>query len=190
MENYFKVRLDFLKENNLNLYEYVTLWYYYHIYVLEKSEEFKEKGISIIVPSDLNLGLEKKGYIKIIDDVINVRTKTYQLFEVDKKDLFHDFLLTFPIKTPSGRYLSPVNPDTVMGKKLRKKWDKYFSKNPDAGQKAIKVLQAEVDWRKKKMTQEYMHNAEAWLNQGDFEKYEYLLEEQKTKLNKIREDYE
>lgn len=133
--------------------------------------------------------LEKKGFIKQVDGKVELRENARVLFE-QKKDYFHTWLATFPIKTPSKRYLSPVDPDTIMGQKLRKKWNSLFKNNANAAQHAIKVLEAEMEWRRKTGKFEYMHNAETWLNQGDFEKYAYLVEDKQESLSKIREDYE
>ena len=136
---------------------------------------------------------EDLGYIKttIIDNIIRYefREKIRDLFEGDK-DLFLTFLSTFPVKTPSKRYLSTSDENTIMGKKLRKKWNKLFKNNDVAARKAIKVLEAEMDWRRRTGNFEYMNNAETWLNQGNFEKYEYLLEEKEKMDSRTREDYE
>lgn len=195
MEDIFKIKLSDLKENKLNLQEYLTLRYLYH-----KKHGDWELLIESFGPisSIFMNSLESKGFIKICKDVgdcsnasefFELREKANVLFE-ETTDYFLTWLGTFPIKTPSGRYLSTSSDDTIMGKKLRKKWKALFKNNSLQMAHAIEVLEAEMDWRRRNGKFEFMHNAETWLNQGDFEKYEYLLSDKKTEINKARRDYE
>ena len=165
---------DYLKELGIDIFEYVALYLIY-----EGRQDIDSKFLK---------SLEDKGFVKS-DDKIYLRDKARLIFE-QEKDYFCTWLASFPIKTPSNRYLSPVNPDTIMGQKLRKKWNSLFKNNAVAAQKAIEVLEAEMEWRRKTGKFEFMHNAETWLNQGDFEKYEYLLKDKKDIQSKIRQDYE
>lgn len=136
--------------------------------------------------------LEELKYIKIID--INsptgyeLRANAYTLIE-GEKNYFYTFLKVFPIKTPSGRYLSPKGADTVAGSKLNTKWKNTFGSDVANQQRAIDILEAEIAWRVKTGKMEFMHNAETWLNQGDWEKYEHLLTEKLKVENKTREDF-
>ena len=100
--------------------------------------------------------------------------------------MFYKFLSTFPIKTPKGRYLSPAGTEGVLVNNLKKKWNKIFKNKPLYEEKAINVLEAELSWRKKTNGLEYIHAAEAWLNGGDYEKYEYLLEDSKEEQIKYQ----
>ena len=180
------------KIEGMDLKLYLDLLY---LYVIIKDRRLYEKyikchggGVSI----ESATKLEKLKFIKIIDlskdKGYELRISTYELLE-GKKDLFLTWLLTFPIKTPGGRYLSPKNEDTVKGSSLRKKWKKSFGTDTLNQQRAIDILQAEIDWRKKAGNMEYIHNAETWLNQGDWENYAYLLDDKLKVTKKLREDF-
>lgn len=175
---------------NLNLSLYLNLYY---LYCLKTDPDKHTEFMVCHGPVDFANAviLQDLKYIKITDPskgVFELRESARLLFE-GKKDLFYTWILTFPIKTPNGRYLSPKGENTVAGKKLRKKWKKLFGNDTLIQQRVIDILQAEVDWRKSNGTQEYIHNAETWLNQGDWEKYEYLLEENETETKKANEDF-
>lgn len=138
--------------------------------------------------------LEQKGYIRIEKDGIIVRAKTTALFAIDgTEDLFVVWLSKYPtkVKTSRGgsRALSPASENTIMGKNLRKKWVMTFKKDTEAMLQAIKVLELEVEDKKKSGDLEYMVEASRWLNQGYFEKYAYLIEDDKGKNEYENEDY-
>lgn len=195
MNTTFKLDLNEIKKQNLNVQEYMTLRYLYH----RKKDDWDEL-LQLFGPvsSMIMNSLQSKGFIKICNDaadctkmgdVYELRVKSLDLFE-GNVDYFLKWLIRFPIKTPSGRYLSTKGEDTIMGKKLRKKWNSLFKNDTLAMSKAIDVLDAEMEWRRKNGKFEFMHNAETWLNQGDFEKYEYLLQDKEKQFNKLREDFE
>lgn len=122
--------------------------------------------------------LQDRGFVKITEDSIILRQKTIEMFE--PLDLFYKFLSTFPIKTPSGRYLSPARVDGIAVKKLKKKWESLFKNNNVLEARAIEVLEAELKWRRNSGNLEYINAMEAWLNGGNYEKYEYLLDLQNS----------
>lgn len=163
-------------ESNITISEY---FYLRNLYV---KEDDKIPELFKLIDTINEDSLQDRGFIKITEDEIILRQKGIDLFE--SKSLFYTFLSTFPIKTPSGRYLSPAGIEGVIATKLKKKWDSTFKNKTNLEEKAIKVLEAEVEWRKKSGNMEFIHNAETWLNQGDYEKYEYLLEDkQNNKYN-------
>lgn len=165
------INVDILNENDLSLSEYVYLKAIYE----ERTEEELRQIFSCIdrVEED---SLQERGFIKIAPDSQNIlRHKAKKLFE--SADLFLKFLTTFPIKTPTGRYLSPLRSDTIKAEKLHAKWKRIFKNKPHKEARALEVLEAELEWRKKENKMEFIHNAETWLNQGDYENFEYLLEE-------------
>lgn len=123
--------------------------------------------------------LERCGFIKITEEGAVIRQKAKELFEVTR-DNFYRFLSTFPIKTPKGRYLSPAGLEGVAVNALKIKWNRLFKKNIPLENKVIRVLEAEMDYRKKEGNMEYMTACEAWLNGAFYEKYEYLLEDAKA----------
>lgn len=121
--------------------------------------------------------LEALLFIKQTTGGIILRQKTIEMFSTD--DLYDKFISTFPIKTPSGRPLSPLRAGGKNYELIKKKFNKIFKNRADA-EKAIKVLESELLWRKQQNNLEYQHNVETWLNQADYEKFEYLLEEDLT----------
>ena len=185
------ITIDIKKINGisgLNLRLYLGLYY---LYCLKLNPKLNHEFIQAHGPVDLADAklLESLKYIKLINkDSFELREPARILFE-GKKDLFYTWLLGFPIKTPSGRYLSPKGEETIKGKKLRAKWKKLFGNDTLIQQRVIDILAAELKWRKDSGKIEFMHNAETWLNQGDWEIYEDLLKEDETKINRQREDF-
>lgn len=125
--------------------------------------------------------LENCGFIKITEEGVVLRQKARELFE-NTKDNFYRFLSTYPIKTPKGRYLSPAGTEGVAVTALKNKWNRLFKKNVVIENKVIRVLEAEMIFRKKENNMEYMVACEAWLNGAYYEKYEHLLEEDKATI--------
>lgn len=163
------MNLDCLMENNLNISEYL------YLKNLTLSDQDKIQDIYKIIHEIDEDKLQDKGFIKITEEGIVLRQKTIDLF--NPPELFYKFLSTFPIKTPSGRYLSPAGTTGIAVTNLKKKWKNTFKNKHNLEQKAIIVLEAELKWRRQSNNLEYIHNAETWLNQADFEKYEYLVED-------------
>lgn len=159
--------------HNLQNYKLTVNEYLYlrNIYADEKDKIVDLYSIIDHINED---SLQDRGFIKITEDSIILRQKTIELFE--PKELFYKYLSIFPIKTPSGRYLSPAGIEGVAVTTLKAKWDKRFKNKDNLQEKAIRVLEAELAWRRKSNNMEYIHNAETWLNQADYEKYEYLLD--------------
>jgi hypothetical protein len=167
------INVDILNAHDLSLSEYVYLKALYE----HRSQEEMVLIFSCIDKVEED-GLQERGFIKITaDNKVILRDKGTKLFE--SANLFLKFLTTFPIKAPSGRYLSPLKSGTVKADKLEKKWVKLFKNKPHLEKRAIEVLEAELKWRRDNNKMEFIHNAEAWLNQGDYENFEYLLDEYK-----------
>ena len=186
-----KIDLAELGKKGINIQEYLTLMFLYVSKIKDKQYDYFIKSFGIVSVNQM-VKLEELGYIKMPNpskpQEYELRDASHQLFEGDK-DLFLTWLLTFPIKTPSGRYLSPIGEDTKAATTLKTKWKSNFGTDNLMMQKVINILQAEVDWRKKNGKMEYIHNAETWLNQGDWEKYEYLLTTYKAIRTNKNEDY-
>lgn len=157
--------------NELSVGEYLYL-----------SEMNKNGSINLIDESIIGHinyhSLENKGFIKIMENQVVVREKARELFKPNI-DNFHRFLNTFPIKTPKGRYLSPAGTEGVAVNALKKKWVHLFKENKVKEDHVIKVLEAEIQFRKKNNDLEFMTACEAWLNGAFYEKYEYLLQDHK-----------
>lgn len=158
---------DTLINAGISLSEYVYLKALY-----EKENDAKIfKVIDRIEEDDL----QARGFIKITRDEIILRNKAIELFEGE--DLFLKFLNTFPIKTPTGRYLSPLRNAGIAVEKVENKWKKLFKGKPHLQQTAIAVLEAELQWRRQTGQMEYINQIDVWLNQGNYEKYYYLLKQ-------------
>jgi hypothetical protein len=177
------INLKTLKEHKLTLSEYVYLIGLYE----NKSDEEMREIISCVDILEED-SLQDKGYIKIMPNGKTIlRNAGKKLFE--SGDLFTRFLVMFPVKTPDGRVLSPAGADTIKGRTLRDKWKRHFKNKPDKERRALEVLDAELEWRRANNNLKFMHNAETWLNQGDYETYEYLLEERKNNSNKAHNEF-
>ena len=163
------IDINTLLKLGLTLSEYTYLLY---LYLGEETPDLYK----VIDYVDENK-LQDKNYIKITKDETVLRSKGIELFE--NKNLFLKFLNTFPIKAPSGRYLSPLGNTGKAVKDIEKKFNTLFKNKPHLQQKAIDVLEAELDWRKRTNQLEYIHSIDVWLNKHDYEKFEYLLEEDK-----------
>lgn len=165
------INVDVLNKHDLSLSEYVYLKSIYE----ERSKAEMLQIFSCIDRIEED-SLQDRNFIKILpDNEILLRDNAIKLFE--SKDLFTKYLTMFPVKTPSGRYLSPAGADTIKGAEIEKKWKKIFKNKPHKEQRALDVLEAELEWRRKNNSMEFMHNALTWLNQGNYQNFEYLLEE-------------
>jgi hypothetical protein len=165
------INIDVLNENNLSVSEY--------IYLKALSENFDKPSMDKILGCIDRIeedNLQEKGFIKITTEGNVLRDKGIKLFE--SGDLFTKYMVMFPVKAPNGRYLSPRGIETVAGQSIKSKWQRHFKGNPAKERRALEVLDAELKWRRETNQLNYMHNAETWLNQGDYEKFEYLLEDQ------------
>ena len=115
------------------------------------------------------------------------------VFFADESDLFIKWLRTYPtsVKKKHGgnRALSPADEKTILGEKLRKKWDQIFRKDTQKQQLAIRVLELEVKDKTKSGDLEYMVEATRWLNEGYHEKYSYLLDQDTGDNKYANEDY-
>jgi hypothetical protein len=187
------IKIDELKSEGLTVLQYLTLYVLYNAYNKNDMEFVYNFGQ---IPSILLDWAVKERYIRLVPEEekkekgnYELRDKIRDLFE-GNKDLFLEFLSRFPIKTPSGRYLGTKDENTVKGKELRKKWKKLFKDDAMKMKKALKVLDAEMEWRRKTGKFEFMHNALTWLNQGDYENYEHLLIDKVKTKNKTRSNYE
>ncbi len=138
------------------------------------------------------VSLEKKGFIKIMDEQIFLREKA-AVFFADDSDLFLKWLATYPttVKRKFGgkRALSPASVDTILGKRLQRKWQIVFKKDIEAQKKAIRVLELQIKEDTKSGSLEYFVEATRWLNEGYHEKYSYLIEQDTGENLYANEDY-
>lgn len=175
------IPIELLTELGITINEYLIL---YSLACTSLKENFEYTMKQLVA-------LEQKGYIKIMSDGICIRHKLNKLFpsgeDPEDIDLFEQWIDHYPTKvtkkTGGTRALSPATTDTILGKKLRKKWNSLFKKDIVLQQKVVDVLEAEVNDKKRSGDLEYMVNAERWLNGGFWELNEHLLE------NKIEDKY-
>lgn len=167
------IRIDFelLKKYKISINEYLILF--------DVANDHAISGIFNYNSAEL-VALEKKAMIKLTEEGIFLRGKSSELFS-DKEDYFAMWLDAYPtmVKKNAGgtRSLSPASSDTILGTKLRAKWNLMFRKNIDKQKHAIEVLKAEVADKKKSGDLEYMVEAARWLNEGFHEKFEHLVSE-------------
>lgn len=169
------INIESVMANKLTINEYI---YLRDLYV---EEEDRIVNLFTIIDNINEDSLQDRGFIKITEKSIVLRQKTIDIFK--PQELFYKFLTTFPVKTPTGRYLSPVGTEGLAVKKLKKKWEMLFKNKNNLEKKAIEVLEAEIKWRKDSGKMEFMQAMEAWLNGNNYEKYEYLLELQESSKN-------
>ena len=160
-----------IKEKKLTINEYLVLYNIVNNYVI--SDYLENVNSSII-------SLEKKGFIKIKNNTLFLREKANELFNPEE-DLFEVWLNIYPtmVKKRNGgkRALSPSKVNTVLGRRLKKKWDMIFKKDIKSMQNAIEVLKCMIKNMEKSGDLEFMVEATRWLNEGYHEKYSFLLEE-------------
>lgn len=178
-----KIPMDLVTKFKLNINEYLILYSLSSVDISSMYEyEFKHL-----------CSLEEKGYIKVTIDGIFLRKKVEEIFPRDNTDYFAEWIDHYPTsvkkKTGGTRTLSPADPDTVLGKKLRAKWNKHFGKDYNLQRKVVKILEAEVNDKKRSGDLEYMVNAERWLNGGYWELNEHLIESSIRNDRYLDEDY-
>lgn len=166
------IDFDVLKKYNININEYLILY--------DIANDLSISSIFNYNTSDL-VSLQEKAFIKLTEEGMFLRGKANLIFSIGE-DLFKEWIETYPtnVKKKDGgtRALSPATTDTILGEKLRKKWDLTFKKDRDKQLFAIKVLKAEVADKKKSGDLEYMTEAYRWLNEGFHEKYSYLVKDE------------
>ncbi len=178
------IDLAVLSKLGVNINEYLVLY--------DVANELSISSVFNYGVTEL-VSLEKKGLIKLTDTEIFLRGKGTKVFSIDE-DLFETWLSIYPttVKKSSGekRALSPSSPDTILGERLKKKWNAIFKRDKEKQLNAIEVLKAEIKSKTKDGSLEYMVEAARWLNEGFFEKLDYLVENDNSDSdNYLNEDY-
>lgn len=175
--------IDNIVENGLSISEYLVLYDISNGYIISG---LIDNSVTTLV------SLEKKGFVKLSNEQVFLREKASIFFAVND-DYFVQWLEIYPtmVKKKYGgkRALSPASADTILGKRLSKKWKQVFKKDIEAQKKAIKVLELEVLDKTKSGDLEYMVEATRWLNEGYHEKYSYLLDQDTGTNQYENEDY-
>jgi len=197
MDIQIKVPLKKLIEIGLNSEEFCIL-----VLLYKKEFELLNQYQQKFIYFDLFMykTLCKKGFIlttpKLIDegargeDLSLDRIACQKLFGIDGGDEnFYKFFATFPQKVPGrgGGYrpLRPGDVDSQSAKKLKAKYFTKVGKKQEKQERVQKILEADIDMRKRTRTLQYMNAMEAYLNGFKWEDSAYLLEtkEQKHKDN-------
>lgn len=173
------INFSCLIDNKLTSDLYILLhWKYYNNYELPWT--IAQKSLE----DDLSLEyLESQGFIKIIgNNDFELREKARLLFatsSVDEKWL--EFLGTFPLKVPAQnggtRPLKVANPESKANDRVKAKYIALIKDKPNMHKYIMDVLKAEMKMRRNSNNLQYMNALEAWLNQANYDKYAYLLEE-------------
>lgn len=170
MDN-INIDLKLLQKLDININEYLTLWDIANN--LEISSIFNY-GIAELV------SLEKKGLIKLTNEAITLRGKGTRIFNTTD-ELFEEWINLYPTyvlsSNGSKRALSPASSDTILGKRLKTKWNNLFKKDADAQRQAIEVLRAMIKSKTKDGSMCYFVEATRFLNEGFHEKEAHLIGE-------------
>ncbi|MFW6225494.1 MAG: hypothetical protein ACOC3V_00880 [bacterium] len=163
-----------VKQLKLNLNEYLTLL-----------------SIKNIIDYDFTIdNIEKlieKGFVKRLSNNQLIPTpKAVVYFE--SSEMFEEFYYTFPHKVP-GRFGDerPLRNASVEsnGALVTKGIFKRITKGNQTLQRhIIDVLKAEIQWRENNNSLQYMNNIDTWLRQNNYEKYEYLLDQGSSSINR------
>lgn len=184
MENKFEVpsqvTIDFscLNNNQISADLYILLFCKYH----------KCKAPKIITDYwfDDNIALnhlQDNQFIKITgENEFELKQKAIDLFKSsDSNKNWLEFLGKFPAKVPAQnggtRALKISNPDSKGNINIKKKYIALIKNKPNLHNQIIKVLEAELKMRRESSNLQYMHNMDTWLNQADYDKYMYLINE-------------
>jgi hypothetical protein len=178
------LNIGLIRKEGLSINDYLIL------YNIANNNELS----TILLQSFRELSLlERKGYIKITTEGIYLRARSNVFFTVKGDDYFSLWLKEYPIRvnksSGGSRALSPESENTIIGKALRKKWNITFKKDIEAQRRALNVLKLQIKDMTKSGDLEYMVEATRWLNQGYFEKYGYLLDDNKDRKEYDNEDY-
>ena len=173
------INLNILKELKLNINEYLTL---YFIYLRDKQatkipyESSLENQADLMVRKLLMLSKDDKAY--------KLTKNGLAIFESNK--FFDIFYKVFPRTVPSNggeRVVSTNDPFGISAALTQKLWNKQTKGDEKLQQHIIQCLKLELSSRQGQGTLQYLHNINTWLRQGDWEKYEYLMD--KKSLNNI-----
>jgi hypothetical protein len=172
-----RVKIEDLKKIGITLTQYLFLWGLYNN-VKVKYLDIQQEAIDKL--------LEQSYIAKIKDkDEYLLTDKGLLVFEPEN-GIYEEFVKIFPTRVSNmageTRVLSPASTDSLVGKKLKRKWYNITKNNTEFERHIIRCLQEELNLRKKEGSLYWTRNMETWLNKATWEDYQYLLEKQ-TSLN-------
>ena len=171
--------LKVLYKDNLDPNSYTYLYCLYHY-------AYEDWWYSRIDEARIK-DLQMMGWIKIVEDgTVKLRERAVLLFELDSEErCWIELFLAFPMKVDSrtggSRPLRASNLDAKSNELPKKKYLSIIKNKPELHKHIIKVLEAEVEMRRNSSTLQFMNALEVWINQKNWEKYEYLLKEKEEK---------
>lgn len=139
-------------------------------------------------PPDLPLmedlsDLQAKGFIKIVEDKVELREKALTMFTLPDKELeamFAELLSSYPLKvtTRSGtRVLHAADPMALANRKLFRTYKKILGRNRAKHKEIISLLNIQLDHQRDNL--QYLQGLEVWLNQRTWEKWKGIDTEPK-----------
>jgi len=138
-------------------------------------------SLSLTMPQEYVNYLQKEGYLLKQENNLVPTKKAKDIFEDKGEAMWYELVSIFPHKVPNGtggyRPLRALDPDAKSNEKAKKKYLKIVKNNLSLHNHIIKVLSEEIKYRKSTTQFLFMHNLETWINQRDWEKFEFLLEE-------------
>lgn len=97
---------------------------------------------------------------------------------------FNTFYNLFPFTVTDNygrkRPLRTSSIETNAAKVTKNIWKNKFRGNKELQKHVIEVLKAEVEWRESTDSLVYMNNIDTWIRSNNWEKYEYLLNNNKS----------
>lgn len=169
-----------LQDNDLCANQYIVLFCKYH------SNTILPETVINTMDESKWMDLQERGFIKLLPEGdYALRQKAVDIFECSTPNTnWLEFLGKFPLKVPARnggtRALKVANPDSKGNDRIKKKYLSLIKNNPELHKRIVDVLEAELEMRRQSSSLQYMHNMETWLNQADYDKYSYLLEENKS----------
>jgi len=177
-----QIDLDYVQEKRMSVNQYLALM---KLYLYEK----ELKILPIRIYEDELEFLEEQGYIARTENNVLLTDTGRGIFE-QGGDLFEEFFSLFPHRVPNNaggfRVLGTKASDTIMGNKMRRKWNLITKGNATLQKTIIESLRYELKHREQTGALAYMQNMETWLNNGTWERYQDMIEEEKN--TKKRED--
>lgn len=164
------IHIDFnmMEQRGWNINLYLTALKAYLFLVLKEDIPYKASR------SDLDI-LEKEGLVTIDDSEGNLEATEALVELFESNDAFDTFYNLYPHIVTSvvgeKRILRSATTDTILGKKIRKKWDRITKGNPKIESEIISGLNKEIIDRTNSGNLFYMQLIETWLNNGTWEKY-------------------
>jgi len=165
----FEVNLKMLEESGLTPDEFVYL-------------ECQRKEIPFNQLRAEPKDLEKRGFIKITEEGVFLRSKYLNLVETDYDKCWREFCGLYPFKV-GNRILHTLDPDAASNSKLKKKYLKIINNKPHLHKKIMDSVKIMLERQRHNL--QYLQNLETFINQLGWEKYFHEVEGSELKNKQI-----